>query len=268
MKPQTTLVAYKRQAMRQRERIEPHRADLRQVEISDSIRNSDTPNPTGPWEIPPPVPTPGSHRPSVKRFLWAGILGLGLALAVFSPKSKQDKTISRTEIQLRDTDSDFTAAAQLANGVVPLTLRDEPPEAQAELKKAFGISNDDQPAVRNAQSPVLNSQTAVAPPSVRRAPTGPEKGLFTLKIRDYLDQDGDKIRVLVNGHDHGVYTIYNHPTTLSFPVTKGTIAEIVIKGVHDGGGGITLAVTSPSGIEFRETPLSEGQSVELAAPYK
>jgi hypothetical protein len=61
----------------------------------------------------------------------------------------------------------------------------------------------------------------------------------TIWIWDYADEDGDYVQVLVNGSPLGdAFMIKNKAVEMSVPAE----AEIQVRGVRDGGGGITYAV--------------------------
>lgn len=58
-------------------------------------------------------------------------------------------------------------------------------------------------------------------------------------IWDYAAEDGDYVQVLINGVPMGdAFMIKNKPVELSIP----TVGTVQIKGIKDGGGGITYAV--------------------------
>jgi len=61
-------------------------------------------------------------------------------------------------------------------------------------------------------------------------------------IWDYAAEDGDYVQVLVNGIPHSAPFMIKHKPVLFNLSIDGLVGQVQIKGVRDGGGGITYAV--------------------------
>ncbi|MCA9289481.1 MAG: hypothetical protein KDA25_00030 [Phycisphaerales bacterium] len=67
---------------------------------------------------------------------------------------------------------------------------------------------------------------------------------------DNCAQDGDVVLVKINGSPFAMVPITHIGTTVSVPVPAGGATTISIEGVHDGGGGITVACRTSRGDYF------------------
>lgn len=79
--------------------------------------------------------------------------------------------------------------------------------------------------------------------------TGDAK-FFHIHLSDSCRNDGDVVEILLNGHPAFLVPITNAGSTLSVPVTSGTAMVISVRGVYDGGGGITVACRTSKGEGF------------------
>ena len=73
---------------------------------------------------------------------------------------------------------------------------------------------------------------------------------FHIHLRDSCWNDGDVVEILLNGQPAFLVPITNAGATLSVPVTSGTAMVISVRGVYDGGGGITVACRTSRGEGF------------------
>jgi hypothetical protein len=85
--------------------------------------------------------------------------------------------------------------------------------------------------------------------------------LAAVTVWDTVDQDGDIVEINAAGFSQRV-TIMHKPATFFLPLTPG--GSVLIKAVHDGGGGVTLGVRTITG-NLPLPVLSVGQSVEIPA---
>lgn len=83
-----------------------------------------------------------------------------------------------------------------------------------------------------------------------------------LIVWDYMDQDGDVVAVSSAGFIQNI-TIVNAPTPIVIPYDGPS--AVTVTGLHDGGGGITVAVASGGG-PMQLRPLLVGESVEVRIP--
>jgi len=65
--------------------------------------------------------------------------------------------------------------------------------------------------------------------------------LVWLELRDFASEDGDVVQIASEGYQVEV-PLFNAPTRIAVPV--GAQGVLTIRGVHDGGGGITVALKS------------------------
>ena len=79
--------------------------------------------------------------------------------------------------------------------------------------------------------------------------TGDTK-FFHIHLRDSCRNDGDVVEILINGQPTFLVPITNAGATLSVPLTRGNATVISVRGVYDGGGGITVACRSSRGEGF------------------
>jgi hypothetical protein len=87
--------------------------------------------------------------------------------------------------------------------------------------------------------------------------------LFQIELFDCCDEDGDIVEVTVNGASFATVPIMHGGTTLSIPLQRGT-NRVTIRGVTDGGGGITLSFRTSRGEYFaRAMQVGEAYPMEV-----
>ena len=97
---------------------------------------------------------------------------------------------------------------------------------------------------------------------VRTAAAAGDLDLGLIAVWDYLHQDGDIVAVSSAGFVQYV-PIHNQPSIVVLPY-EGP-GSITVTGLHDGGGGVTVAVASGSGpLQLR--PLMVGESLQVSIP--
>jgi hypothetical protein len=197
-------------------------------------------------------------RPWLKRWVvlfCALTLGLGsMASWLFAPDA-QDR-LTPAEIEQRA--ATFAKMPPLQLKTVPATELDTrladmklTPVAQVELKQLLQQAPP-RPRVSRPLPAGANS------PNVARAEPSSVR-LIELTLWDSHAADGDVVRVISAGYSRDV-VLYKQPLVLAVPVQAGVPIQIL--GVHDGGGGITLAVKGADSPVM--TPImSEGQTISL-----
>lgn len=75
------------------------------------------------------------------------------------------------------------------------------------------------------------------------------KELYQIELFDCCHEDGDIVEVLVNGQKFAVVPILHQGTMLSIPLDRGN-NTITVRGVKDGGGGVTLSFRTSRGEYF------------------
>ena len=73
---------------------------------------------------------------------------------------------------------------------------------------------------------------------------------FHLHLFDCCAEDGDVVDVVLDGQMFARVPITHVGATLSIPIGNGRVTALAVQGVHDGGGGITVAFTSSDGDAF------------------
>ena len=159
----------------------------------------------------------------------------------------------------------------------PLADEDEDKTTTASVKAALE-ANDDAKAeeiVRTAQNltPAVVTATPAIPEATPAPPPPPapvteaapvisltpgmkteiRKGdtrFFHIFLYDCCDEDGDVVEVLIDGVPFSTVTLSNQGMTLSVPVAADGSTKIQIRGVYDGGGGITVACRTSKGQGF------------------
>ena len=90
--------------------------------------------------------------------------------------------------------------------------------------------------------------------------------LFEVHLYDCCDEDGDVVEVLVNGAPFATVPIYHQRTTVAIPLHRG-MNSIGIRGVADGGGGITVGFRTSRG-DFYCGAMTQGQEHRLGVVVK
>lgn len=75
------------------------------------------------------------------------------------------------------------------------------------------------------------------------------KELYQIELFDCCHEDGDIVEVMVNGQTFAVVPIMHQGTMLSIPLGRGN-NTITVRGVKDGGGGVTLSFRTSRGEYF------------------
>ena len=76
---------------------------------------------------------------------------------------------------------------------------------------------------------------------------------YLLHLYDSCAEDGDAVEVLIGQRSLGVFPLNNLGTNLTVPVYGNNPTPLTIKGVKDGGGGITVACRTSLGQGFVRT---------------
>ncbi|MCA9217921.1 MAG: hypothetical protein KDB27_32850 [Planctomycetales bacterium] len=114
-------------------------------------------------------------------------------------------------------------------------------------------------AAQSLPSPSVNPDV-VLPTIDADAATAIKQGrkeLYQIELFDCCHEDGDIVEVLVNGQAFAVVPIMHQGTMLSIPLDRGNNI-IIVRGVKDGGGGVTLSFRTSRG-EFFARYMSVGE---------
>ena len=159
---------------------------------------------------------------------------------------------------------------------IPLSAADDvDTELTDDIQQALA-SRDDAEAqrlLRDAQTDLVDANTldveiedGVAEPSLEPgmqfALSNGQAKMYQIFLYDSCYQDGDIVDIFLNGHRFATVPITNMGTTLSVPVTAQGM-KIQVLGVHDGGGGITVACQTSHGEGFIRV-MAPGEVQDLA----
>lgn len=73
---------------------------------------------------------------------------------------------------------------------------------------------------------------------------------FSIFLFDNCAEDGDVVEIILNDESFAIVPITHQGATLSVPLVKGSPTSITLRGIRDGGGGITVSFKTSSGIYF------------------
>jgi len=136
----------------------------------------------------------------------------------------------------------------------PETDRLPPESATVAQAEAHGGAPAVAPARPTAQAESPQAESASPRPEIsdglRDEILRGDAEFFHIFLYDSCDQDGDVVKVLLNGQPFAYVPITHAGATLSVPVSGATPTAIAIEGVYDGGGGITVACRTSQGDGF------------------
>lgn len=88
---------------------------------------------------------------------------------------------------------------------------------------------------------------------------GGKSELRTIKIYDFLENDGDVVEIIINNNKLGFYDLTNAEQEISVPFYKNSLTQIKVKAVDDGGGGVTFGMKGTQG-EFKTKVMQLGET--------
>lgn len=90
---------------------------------------------------------------------------------------------------------------------------------------------------------------------------------FHIYLYDNCAEDGDIVKIRINGADFAMVPITHGGATLSVPKAAGQSFNVALVGVSDGGGGITVACRTSDGTFFmRAMGVGEEQTLTIVGP--
>jgi len=129
----------------------------------------------------------------------------------------------------------------------------------------------DKAATENAKSAL---QRGEIPPSfakdsdeTRRQVQSGEQALFTLRIIDIFEEDGDAVSIFLDGVPYGEIQLSHSGATLTLALKRNAEAHLRIVATHDGGGGVTFGAASSLG-EVLTRVMAVGDSEEWTISCK
>jgi hypothetical protein len=166
------------------------------------------------------------------------------------------RTSSEVEVSLADADTATTLAVRNS------LLNNDFAGANATLQAAQRIS-----AVALAHQD-SGKTTPVLGPNARlvTAIRDGSSQFFHLRLFDCCDEDGDIVDISMNGEHFARVPLTHEGTVLSIPLTPGTTV-LTLRGVRDGGGGITVSFQSSQGDYFSQ-PMDVGEECQVGVVVK
>jgi len=180
----------------------------------------------------------------------------GTNLLVQRDSAGGSRTSPAVEVSLADVDAATTLAVR------ELLQRDDLAGANAALQAAQQL-----PAVALAQqdsgkvTPVLGPNTHLVT-AIRDG----SSQFFHLRLFDCCDEDGDVVDISIDGQRLARVPLTHKGTVLSIPLTPGTTV-ITLRGIRDGGGGITVSFQSSQGDYFSQ-PMDVGEECQVGVVVK
>ena len=202
---------------------------------------------------------------------------------------QEDKVITVTDADLspaatervRNSPAPAAAAARAAAAAVAMGGDPAAPQTPAAAAPAAPLPAGPAPAVpaeNRASSPLpvvppeLMSPAPSAPQSVL-TPRGQEAvrsdgwSIFSMRLIDDVDQDGDVVQISVDGVPVSYLALTHAGATLEIPLKKGESHRIQVTAVRDGVGGVTLGLQTSAGTVVSRRMLV-GESDSWTIDYK
>ncbi len=120
-------------------------------------------------------------------------------------------------------------------------------------------------AAQNLPSPSANPDVRLPTIDTEMATAIKEgrKELYQIELFDCCHEDGDIVEVLVNGKSFAAVPIMHQGTMVSIPLDRGSNV-ITVRGVKDGGGGVTVSFRTSRGEYFaRYMSVGEEHSMDV-----
>lgn len=193
-------------------------------------------------------------------------------------------------LTVTDADLSVTATERVRKSAVPQALDSQGAAPQASDRQASAPQTSSPqtsapqesaapapaapiaPAESRASSPLpivppeLISPAAAAPQSVltsmgQQAVRSDGWSIFSMRLIDDVDQDGDVVQILVDGVPVSYLSLTHGGATLEIPLKKGESHRVTVLAVRDGVGGVTLGLqTSAGNVVSRRMLVGESDS--------
>ncbi|HEY2413798.1 MAG TPA: hypothetical protein VGI40_16220 [Pirellulaceae bacterium] len=159
--------------------------------------------------------------------------------------------LKNVELSLGDSNPNLTLAVQ------SLLARNDLASANATVQSAVGANSmTASPKSGRQATPELRPNTRIVT-AIRDG----SAQFFQLRLFDCCAEDGDVVDLSINGEHYARVPLTHDGTVITMPLTPGATV-ISLKGVHDGGGGITVSFQSSQGDYFCQ-PLAEGEEFQV-----
>jgi len=145
-----------------------------------------------------------------------------------------------------------------------LLVSGEGAQAQAEFADMQRVPDLD--VMPNVPGQPKTVQRPTLTPGMQADLASGDADLYRLYLYDNCAEDGDIVDVYIDGVRFCTVPITHAGSTLTVPATRGKTHVVQLRGIYDGGGGITVAFRSSEGDYFTERmAVGQTQTVALVA---
>lgn len=140
-------------------------------------------------------------------------------------------------------------------------------------KNIFFVSDRDldSEATESAKAALKKGQIppslANVPEKTRQEILSGEQSLYSVRLLDFADEDGDAVKISLNDVPFGNIVLSKLGAKLTIPLKKGVTTKITCLATADGGGGVTFRAVSSTG-ELRTRVMAIGESESWTISFK
>jgi hypothetical protein len=116
-------------------------------------------------------------------------------------------------------------------------------------------------------APAASAPQSVLTPQGQAAVRSDGFSIFSMKLIDNMDQDGDVVLVSIDGVPMSYLSLTNAGATLEIPLKKGESHRVTVTATHDGVGGVTLGLQTSAGTIISRN-MAVGESDTWTIDYK
>ncbi len=117
------------------------------------------------------------------------------------------------------------------------------------------VAGDDE--LKGENGPALCALANSSPETAKEIESG-ERRLYRVTLLDFLDQDGDRVELTVDGVSYGNLDLSNAGSSFLIPLAPGRPVQMKLAATADGGGGVTVGFVSSVG-EARTDVMQVGE---------
>jgi hypothetical protein len=212
------------------------------------------------------VPRPGGP-PRKSRVLaaFAALLTAGAVAATAIHFRPSSKVISVTDVDINVAATQRERDPQPAepSAIVAPALTPAGPSVPAETRSSSPLAV----APPELISPKPSAPQSVLTPQARQAVRSEGWSVFSMKLLDNMDQDGDVVMISIDGVPMSYLSLTNAGASLDIPLKKGESHRITVTATHDGVGGVTLGLQTSAGTIMSRN-MAVGESETWTVDYK
>jgi hypothetical protein len=116
-------------------------------------------------------------------------------------------------------------------------------------------------------APARSAPQSVLTPQGQKAVQSDGFSIFSMRLLDNMDQDGDVVLISIDGVPMSYLALTNAGATLEIPLKKGESHRITVTATHDGVGGVTLGLQTSAGTILSRN-MAVGESETWTVDYK